>query len=248
MSISEIVAVVAYGRILPSDLLELAPLGAVNVHASLLPLYRGAAPVAWAIARGETVTGVTTMRMSGQLDAGDILMQRSEPIEPTDTTDSLQRRLAELGAGLLIETLDGLRDGTLTSVAQDASKATLAPMLTKKDGVIDWTLTAEEIARRVRAFDPWPGARTTTGGSRQVRIWKASPSSEVSEHPPGTIVAIVRPRTGSLPGDAGGALVACGHASTLLVIEVQPDGRRRMPAMEAVSGRHLREGDRLGEG
>ena len=235
----DIVVVVAFGRILPRPLLETAPHGAVNGHASLLPKYRGAAPVAWAIARGETHTGVTTMRMVKRLDAGDILLQRSTPIGPVETTGQLEKRLSAMTAELLVETVARLESGSLESRRQEESEATYAPMLKKEDGRVDWTLGAGEIACRVRAFDPWPGAFTTVGSPRPRRL--VLRKARVVEIPggeePGTVLDVAR---------EDGVLIACGRDTGLLVLEVQPEGRRRMRAQEAASGRYLRAGDRLG--
>ena len=240
----DLMAVVAFGRILPGALLDIPPMGAVNVHASLLPLYRGAAPIAWAIARGEARTGVTTQRITERLDAGDILMQRATLIGPEETAARLERRLAPLGADLLVETLEGLARGTLAAVPQDESRATHAPLLRKEDGRIDWSRPAEEIARRVRAFDPWPVARTTLPGpaGRPLLVWRASqpPHGERAAAVPGTVLATAPPSAGR-----AGVLVACG-AGALLLEEVQPAGGARMPAAAAVAGRWLAAGDRLG--
>ena len=234
----DLVVVVAYGRILPPALLELAARGAVNVHASLLPLYRGASPVAHAILHGEKETGVTTMRMAASLDAGDILMQRAIPISDDDTGATLEERLALLGADLLIETLDALAAGAVHPVPQDHDRATWAPTLSKDDGRVDWSLPARELWLRVRAFDPWPGAWTRTPAGKQLRIWRARPAESASaQAAAGTVMAV--------DGRKDDVEVAAG-AGSLLLMQVQPEGGRRMPAMEAVSGRHLRVGDVLG--
>ena len=241
----EILVVVAFGKVLPERILHAAPLGAVNVHASLLPKYRGAAPIPWAIARGETQTGVTTMRMIDRLDAGDILLQRATPIGPVETAADLERRLAILGADLLLETLEGLRQGSIRPIRQDEAAATLAPTLKKEDARIDWSRPAEEIERHIRAFDPRPGAYTLLAGPdrKTLRIWKArvDPAGAPGARA-GTLLAC-------MPGPDAigrGLRVACGDGSCLLVTELQPEGRRRMTAVQAVSGRHVKEGDRLG--
>jgi len=232
----DVLAVVAFGRILPETILTAPPHGAVNLHASLLPKYRGAAPAAWAIARGESVTGVTTMKIAAELDAGDVLLQRSLAIQPDETAGGLQEKLAELGAPLLVETLDALEEGSLAGLPQDHAAATFAPILKKEDGLIDWALPAEEIERRVRAFDPWPGAFTSSQG-KSMRIWRA----RVAAHPapsrrPGEIEAASKE----------GLLVACGGGTALEILEVQPEGKRRMPAAAAVAGRYFAEGAALG--
>lgn len=232
----DVVVVVAFGRILPRPLLDVAPLGAVNVHASLLPRYRGAAPIAWAIAGGERETGVTTQRMIERLDAGDILLQRAIPVAPDDTAATLERRLASLGSSVLVETLAGLGSGTIVPQPQDESLATHAPPLTKEDGRIDWGQAAHVIEARVRAFDPWPGAHLTLprGGKRLI-VWKARPEPGPFTREPGT-VAEVSPEV----------VVACVGGEGLALLEVQPEGRRRMAGAAAAAGRYLLPGDRLG--
>ena len=162
----DLIVVAAYGRILPPPLLELPQHGCINVHGSLLPKYRGAAPIQWAILVGETTTGVTIMQMNERMDAGDILLQRETAIGADDTYGALQSRLAELGATALMDAIDQLHNGTLARCPQDESRVTLAPLLTKADGRIDWTHPATAIARQVRAFDPWPSAFTDLGGKR----------------------------------------------------------------------------------
>ncbi len=233
----DILVVVAFGRILPAALLEIAPFGAINVHASLLPRYRGAAPVAWAIASGEKETGVTTQRIIERLDAGDILLQRATPIGSEETAAQLERRLSSMGAALLVETLAGLQAGSIVPRPQDESLATNAPILRKHDGLIDWSWSARLIDARVRGFNPWPVAHTVLPGSgRRMLIWAVRPAG--------------RPAAGGEPGrvlDEGGSiLVACGEGEALRLEEVQPEGSRRMPAAAAAAGRYLRAGDRLG--
>jgi len=238
----EIVVVVAYGRLLPPEMISLAPHGAVNVHASLLPAYRGAAPIAWAIARGERETGVTTMRMTDELDAGDILLQEAIPIHDDETTGALETRLAELGGDLLVTTIERIATGRIAAASQDPGQVSWAPRITRQDGRIDWGMDCREIERRVRAFDPWPVAWTTTAAGRLLRVLKARPVERASGGAsPGTVQAV----RGAAAGSAPGVEVACGRGA-LLMMEVQPEGRRRMRADEAASGRHLAEGDRLG--
>ncbi|HZI92795.1 MAG TPA: methionyl-tRNA formyltransferase [Patescibacteria group bacterium] len=237
---ADIIVVVAFGRILPQRLLEAAPLGAVNVHASLLPRLRGASPIVWAIARGEPLTGVTTMRMVRKLDAGDILMQSETPIQPEETAGQLESRLARLGGDLLVRTLTGLQAGSIKPRPQDESAVTWAPMLRKEDGLIEWSRSAREIARLVRAFDPWPAARTglPDGSGRQFRLWKAA------EDPGATAPGAAGP--GTIVGTDDGILVCCGQGTMLRVTELQPDGRKRMSAQAALAGRYLGPGDRFG--
>lgn len=252
--------VVAYGKILPPALLASAPHGGVNVHASLLPKYRGAAPVAWAIARGETVTGVTTMRMVEKLDAGEIYLQRSTAIGPEETAGEVESRLALMGAALLVETLDALEEGSMAFLPQREEEATFAPLLAKEDGRIDWSLTAREIALRVRAFDPWPVAFTTARGKtlRVRRAREGEPGEpgarearEVGAAREAGAGPVARAAREARPGEVlaagpSGVAVACGGGTVLCLLEVQPEGGRRMGAAEAAAGRHLAAGDLLG--
>jgi methionyl-tRNA formyltransferase len=228
--------VVAYGQILPRRVIDIAPRGTVNVHASLLPRYRGAAPIQWAIARGETTTGVTTMLIDEGLDTGPILLAREAPIGPDETAAELEPRLAALGGQLLVETVAGLADGRLQPTPQDHAKATLAPLLKKEDGTLDWSLSAHEIACRVRGFHPWPGCFTTIGG-RVLKVLRAQ-ACTVPEAPgeaPGTILEV---------GGAGVA-VRCGGATALRLLEVQPESRRAMAAQAFASGARLLPGQRF---
>jgi methionyl-tRNA formyltransferase len=234
----DVIVVVGYGQIIPRAVFDLPPLGTINVHASLLPKYRGAAPIQWAIANGEIVTGVTTMRIEAGLDTGDILLQRELPIGPNETSPELAARLATAGAELLIETLRGLQQGTITPRKQDASQATLAPILRKEDGRIDWNMSARQIFNRVRGFDPWPGAYTTFRGQllhlRRVRV------SSDAGGAPGAIVL-----------DVHGLRVACGPAEaereSLEILELQPEGKKRMSAQDFINGRMPKSGEILGE-
>src|SRR5881227_1260489 len=181
------IIVVAYGRIIPQWMIDLPPLGNLNAHASLLPKYRGAAPIQWAIASGETVTGVTTMRIDAGLDTGDMLLQSEIPIKPEDTGLTLSPKLAQLGAALMVETLQRLEAGKLTPTPQDHSRATLAPILKKEDGRIDFSRSAQEIHNRLRGFQPWPGAFTTFRGKSLV-VASARPLAPASDLvPPGRI-------------------------------------------------------------
>ncbi len=218
--------VVAYGRILGPDLLTLAPQGAVNVHASLLPRYRGAAPIQWALAEGERETGVTIMQMDEGLDTGDVLLQRVLPVAPGDTGETLSRKLARLGGEALVESLSLLEAGRILPVRQDGSKATLAPILTKEHGRIDWALPAAHILARLRAFSPWPGAWTTLGG-KLVKILAAN--------------AEAAPSPGTPPGSARraahrGIAVQCGGETALLVTELQPEGKKPQTALNFLNG------------
>jgi len=166
----EAIVIVGYGKIIPQHIIDLPRHGCINLHASLLPKYRGAAPVNWAIVRGETSTGVTTMKIDAGLDTGDMLLRREIPIAPEDDAVTLGRKLAKIGAPLMVETLRGLEAGTITPVPQDHTQATLAPILKKEDGLIDWSLSAHDVANRVRGFVPWPGAYTVFRGAT-LQVW-----------------------------------------------------------------------------
>ena len=227
--------VVAYGRILPAGFLVAPPLGCINVHFSLLPNYRGAAPVNWAIVRGETETGVTTMRIVEELDAGAILLQRATAIGETETAPELMERLAATGAELLGETLSRL--GEIEAREQEEEKATFAPVLRREDGLVEWALDAGAIERRVRGFQPWPNAHTTYNSQRLV-IWRAEEVAGGGGPAAGT-GEIVRAQGDEL-------LVSCGDGTQLLLREVQPEGKRRMTARDFLNGARVRAGERLG--
>jgi methionyl-tRNA formyltransferase len=226
--------VVGYGQIIPQAIIDLPPLGIVNVHASLLPRYRGAAPIQWAVANGETVTGVTTMKIDAGLDTGDILLARETEVGAEETAVELAARLARMGAELLVETLAGLEAGTIRSRKQDCSQATLAPILKKEDGRIDWSRPAAEIHNQVRGFQPWPGAHTVFRG-QTLNIWRSRVSTEPAQAGPGTIVS-ARKRL----------RVACGGASGVELIEVQLEGRNRMSAEAFLNGQRVNENEVLG--
>lgn len=226
--------VAAYGQILPQPVIEIPRLGTLNVHASLLPRYRGAAPIQWAIANGETVTGVTIMVIDAGLDTGPTLLSRSTPIGAEETSPQLQERLAELGAGLLIEALRGLEAGTLTPRVQDHAAATLAPMLRKEDGRVDWQMEAKLIADRVRAFTPWPGVFTHHAG-KLLRLHRVRAVSGVAASP-ATVGAV----------DRDGVVVGCGSGTALRLLDVQPESRRVMPAAAFAPGARLLPGAKLG--
>jgi methionyl-tRNA formyltransferase len=224
----DLVAVAAYGRILGKDLLELAPHGALNVHGSLLPKYRGAAPIQWAIAEGETETGVSIMQMDEGLDTGDVLLQRVLAIAPEDTSETLAPRLAALGGEALVEALALLPAGALVPVRQDASRATIARILEKEDGRVDWSLPARRIRDRLRAFTPWPGATTTLDG-RSLKLLEATLDPTAASAAPDTpgAAAIV-------PGR--GIAVRCGEGSALLVTRLQPEGKPSQAALDFANG------------
>jgi methionyl-tRNA formyltransferase len=229
----ELLVVVAYGQILPRRVIDIAPRGTVNVHASLLPHLRGAAPIQWAIARGDRETGVTTMLIDEGLDTGPTLLARGTPIGLEETAAELEPRLARLGAEVLLETVRGLAEGRLAPTPQDASRATLAPLLKKEDGRLDWARSALELRCRIRGFQPWPGAFATWRG-RTVKVLKARPEAG-GQAPPGTVLDVGR----------DGVLVACGEGTALRLLEVQPESGRPMPASAFASGQRLRAGDRL---
>jgi methionyl-tRNA formyltransferase len=230
----DILIVVAYGLILPQRVLDIPTWGAVNVHASLLPKYRGAAPVQWALISGEKETGVTTMRLDAGMDSGDILLQEREPILDTDTAQSLHDRLAELGGKLLLENLFHLRQGSLDPQPQDPSLATYAPPLKKNQGEIRWDLPAEKIDRLIRGLRPWPGAFTYWQGKR-ILIYHAEVVSSEVQSTPGTIHSLTD----------GSIQVSTGHG-LLSLKEVQMEGHRPMSSQVWLRGHSLRVGDRLG--
>lgn len=234
----EVVVIIAYGQIIPADLLDLAPHGWINLHASLLPKYRGAAPINWALIEGESVTGVTTMRIDAGLDTGPILLQRPCPIAPDDTAVTLERKLAEMGAELMVETLRGIQAGTITPQPQDSSRATHAPLLQKEDGKIDWSQPAIRIANRVRGLVPWPGTYTSFRGAT-LHNWSARAAS-----PPEKIPAALEPAT--LQVEKNRLLVACGENTWLEILELQPQDRKRMSARDFMNGFHVQSGERLG--
>jgi methionyl-tRNA formyltransferase len=227
------IVVVAYGRIVPPWLIDLPQLGCINLHASLLPKYRGAAPIQWALVRGERVTGVTTMKIDPGMDTGDILLAREVEIRDEDTAETLAERLSVLGAELMVETLRGLERGEITPRPQDHSQATLAPMLKKEHGRIDWSLTAQEIAWRVRGLCPWPGAYTTFRG-KNLHVWAAAVSPTATEREPGTLAA-----------ERGRLFVACGQGTQLEVKELQVEGRKRLAARDFLNGVHVKPGEKF---
>jgi methionyl-tRNA formyltransferase len=228
----ETMVVVGYGQIIPQNVIDLAPLGIVNVHASLLPKYRGAGPIQWAILNGETRTGVTTMRIDAGLDTGDMLLKAETDIGADENAIELGRRLAVMGADLLVQTLDRLP--SIAPEKQDPSQATYAPLLKKEDGVVDWSRPAAAIHNQVRALLPWPGAQTTFRG-QALHVWRTQKAG------PGA--------GGRGPGEAVGTrpwVVACGEG-TLELIEVQLEGRKRISASDFVNGQRLTENDKLGD-
>ena len=228
------IVVVAYGRIIPQWMLELPRLGCINLHGSLLPKYRGAAPVQWAVANGDAVTGVTTMRLDEGLDTGEMLLAREVAIGADETAVDVFRSLAAVGAELMVETLAGLAAGTLVGRKQDEAQATLAPILTREDGAIDFSRTARQIYDRWRGFQPWPGAHTRLRGKKLI---------------------VHRMRVGTESGTEAGVLrvvgeemaAGCGGRGSVVFDEVQMEGKRRMSAAEFLRGFQVKTGERLGD-
>jgi methionyl-tRNA formyltransferase len=228
----DVMVVVGYGQIIPQIVIDIPPHGILNVHASLLPKYRGAGPVQWAIVNGETVTGVTTMRIDAGLDTGDMLLQAETEIGADETAIELGARLSVMGARLLVETLARLHE--IVPEKQDDSQATYAPLLKKEDGRIDWTLSGLAIHNRVRGLQPWPGAYTTFRG-QTLHIWRARPHLRPAHHPgPGRVLTL-KP------------LVVCCGEGALELLEVQMEGRKRIGAVDFANGQRLTENDSLGE-
>ena len=225
------IIVVGYGRIIPQWMIDLPRLGNINLHASLLPKYRGAAPIQWAIARGETITGVTTMRIDAGLDTGDILLQREMPIGATDTAETLAPALAAAGADLIVETLRALQAGRIEARPQDDSQASLAPIMKKEDGRIDFQLSAPEIRNRMRGFQPWPGVFTSFRG-KNLHLWDAA-LSERSLVP------------GELLAEDDRLFIGCAEGA-LEVLEVQLEGKKRMAARDFMHGYRPQTGEKLG--
>lgn len=234
------IIVVGYGRIVPQWMLDLPRLGNINLHASLLPKYRGAAPIQWAIANGESVTGVTTMRIDAGLDTGDILLQKEEHIGLHDTSEALAPRLAAIGAELMIETLGRLQAGTIQPRQQDDSEATLAPILTKEDGRIDFNRSASQIFNRMRGFQPWPGAFTKFRG-KNLHIWNADlPVDSLSVQSSQFL------KPGEILLENNQLAIGCAEQSRLLPLEVQLEGKKRMPIRDFIHGYRPQNGEMLG--
>jgi methionyl-tRNA formyltransferase len=228
------IVIIAYGQIIPAALLNIPKLGWINLHASLLPKYRGAAPINWSIANGETQTGLTTMRIDAGMDTGDMLLQEEIDIAPEETAPELTASMAEAGAPLMLDTLRGLATGKLVPRPQDNDRATYAPLLKREDGRIDWNRPALEIYNRMRGFAPWPGAYTSFRG-RTCHLW-AEPFS-------------LRTLTGSAPGtifvEDTQVLIACGHATLLRLLSVKVEGRKQISAVEFANGARLTELERF---
>jgi methionyl-tRNA formyltransferase len=229
------IVIIAYGQIIPARLLNIPRLGWINLHASLLPKYRGAAPIQWAIANGETLTGVSTMRIDAGMDTGRVILQRKTPIAPSETAPQLAERLAQIGTPLIAETLRGLRDGTLTPEAQDHSAATLAPLLKKEDGLIQWALPAQVIYNRLRGFTPWPGAYSSFRGTACHLTGEPVSNSDSDAATPGQILY-----------DGKRLVVGCGQHTFFAVSHVKQEGRKQVSAIEFANGARLRPGEQFG--
>ncbi len=230
---ADIIVVVAYGQILPKEILEMTPFGCINVHASLLPKYRGAAPIQWAVINGERVSGVTTMRMDEGLDTGDMILSEQVTLAPDETGGSLFECLSEVGARLCVKTLEAVEDGTAVYTPQDPAEATKVGMIRKEMGHLDWSRPASELERLVRGLDPWPGSYTVWDG-RMLKIWKTSVCPEDSGMEPGSV--------GTVTKDA--VLVQTGEGM-LVLEEVQPQGKKRMSCADFLRGYPVQTGIRL---
>jgi len=232
----DLIVVVAYGQLIKSALLEMAPLGIINVHGSLLPKYRGAAPIQWAVANGDTVSGVTTMYLNERMDAGDMILKRELPILASDTGGSYHDKLALVGAALLRDTVDFIRQGSPPRLAQTETEATEAPKLKKTDGHIDWSLSAVKIESRIRGFNPWPGTfcLIPAEGGKIVKILTAR--VEPGSGAPGTVISL----------DGEGPLIQTGDGHALRLLTVQPEGRKPMSGAAFLCGHALTIGMRIG--
>lgn len=225
----ELIVVAAYGRILPDDILALPPKGCINVHSSLLPKYRGAAPINWAVINGDAETGVTIMHMATELDAGDIIDQVSTPIDPDETVEAVHDRLAALGGEMLVKVVGEIAAGTAKRTPQDHEKATLAPMLSRALSPIDWTRPAKAIHDQVRGLVPWPATSTDILGGGVVKVYAVTETGETTGKAPGTILAAGNP----------GIDVACGDGKVIRITELQAPGSRRMAAADYLRGHPL---------
>ncbi|MBI5887826.1 MAG: methionyl-tRNA formyltransferase [Deltaproteobacteria bacterium] len=234
----DVIAVVAYGRMLPEALLDMPPMGCINVHASLLPKYRGAAPVNWAVINGDKETGVTTMLMDKGMDTGGILMEERLPIGEDDTAEELSERLSVIGAGLLVKTVELLSEGKIKATAQSEEAASCAPILKKEDGLINWARSAAEIKNLIRGVQPWPGAHTRLNAGL-VKIYRGA----IVQDPDNGAYPCAAPGT-VIVASSGRIVVKCGEGS-LEIIELQPENKRRMSAAGFLMGYKLKPGDRL---
>ncbi|MBE6973063.1 MAG: methionyl-tRNA formyltransferase [Ruminococcaceae bacterium] len=222
----ELIAVAAYGRILPVDILDYPAFGCINVHSSLLPKYRGSAPIHWAILNGEKESGVTIMHMAKEMDAGDIIDQAVTPIDPNETVEMLHDRLAQMGAQLLVDVVDRIKAGTATRTPQDTSKVTFAPMLSRELSPLDWNRTARQLHDQVRGLIPWPATTTDIIGGQPVKIFEVEETDVSTDAVPGTIVAAGKQ----------GIDVACGDGKLLRIKQLQAQGGKRMAAADYLRG------------
>lgn len=228
------IVIIAYGQIIPARLLPIPKLGWINLHASLLPKYRGAAPINWAIVKGEIETGVTTMRIDAGMDTGDMLLRETLPIGPTETTPELLTRLSAIGGDLMTRTLRGLAGGTIIPQSQNQAEATLAPILKKEDGKIDWNRSATEIFNRMRGFTPWPGAYTTFRG-QTCHLWGEPVSNQMASKSSTAEAGILQLVTGDW-------LITCGHTTVLRLTAVKLEGRKKISVQEFANGARLQPG------
>ncbi len=231
----EAMVIVGYGQIIPQNVIDIAPLGIINVHASLLPELRGAAPIQWSIVRGYEKTGVTTMRIDAGLDTGDVVLKWETSIDPDETAPDLSPRMAAAGANLLLETLAGLANGTLKPVPQDSARATWAPILKKEDGRIDWTLPAKTIHNLIRGLQPWPGAYTMFRG-QSLHLWRSCLAATKPNLPPGSVMEYRQ-----------GLFAVAGDGAALEILELQLEGRKRMPGGVFANGHRLTNIEQLGK-
>jgi methionyl-tRNA formyltransferase len=240
----DVIVIIAYGQSIPARLLPIAKLGWINLHASLLPKYRGAAPINWAIVNGETKTGMTSMRIDAGMDTGEMLLQKELDIGPSETAPELAARMSELGAPLMVETLRGLAAGKILPRPQTHEQASSAPMLKKEDGRVDWSRTADEIFNHIRGFAPWPGAYTSFRGQTS-HIWGQPASNDLM----GEMNA--QQGEGRVPGSLlvrrDGVTVRCGGTTNLRLLSVKLEGRKQVSAAEFVNGAHLLSGEHFGE-
>lgn len=234
----DVIVIIAYGQIIPARLLPIPKYGWINLHASLLPKYRGAAPINWVIANGETRTGLTTMRIDAGMDTGDILLRREMEIGPNETAPELAARMSETGAPLMEETLRGLTAGTIVPHAQNHNEAIVAPILKKEDGRINWNRPAQEIYNRMRGFAPWPGAYSTFRG-QTCHLW-AEPVSDANT------LAAAHSGIGTLIGAKNDWFICCGHATLLRLQSVKLEGRKKVGASEFARGARLKPDERFG--
>lgn len=222
----ELVVVAAYGRVLPDEMLELPPKGCINVHSSLLPHYRGSAPINWAVVNGDEVTGVTIMHMAHELDAGDIIAQAETPIDPDETVEVLHDRLAQMGGPLLVDVVASIEAGTAKRTPQDPERVTYAPMLSRNLCPIDWTMSAKAIHNKVRGLTPWPATSTDAFTEQPVKVYAVAETGETTSKAAGSV----------LKADKDGIDVACGDGKVLRILELQAPGSRRMAAADYLRG------------